>query len=377
MAFGLGTNKGETDCNLMPMQRAWVVMNRRSSQGGAFPAADTTQDNPAQSSPTWLKDTEGENMITEGHPPEESNAVIQLNVGGVSYATTMGTLLAREPDSFFRQLFAVDGLDIHRHVARRFSDGTYFIDRDGELFAYILDYLRNGKLLLPDSFKEMARLREEVLFYQLEGLMQQLMPFYNLKYPPKNPSPHNGCNSAGSGTGVGGNGNAAAASTNPLCETGGFVTLGYRGTFAFGRDGQADVKFRKLHRILVCGKASLCREVFGDTLNESRDPDREGSERYTSRLYLKHQCLERACDNLAEKGFKLVTACSSGANGLTTTAVQAQTGGTQEFMNQRNSGDLEEQRWAHYTEYVFYREPQIFLLGCPPNSCSPIQSPRI
>lgn len=74
---------------------------------------------------------------------------------------------------------------------------------------------------------------------------------------------------------------------------GGFITLGYRGTFAFGRDGQADVKFRKLHRILVCGKVALCREVFADTLNESRDPDREGSERYTSRLYLKHQCLER------------------------------------------------------------------------------------
>lgn len=74
---------------------------------------------------------------------------------------------------------------------------------------------------------------------------------------------------------------------------GGFITLGYRGTFAFGRDGQADVKFRKLHRILVCGKATLCREVFADTLNESRDPDREGAERYTARLYLKHQCLER------------------------------------------------------------------------------------
>lgn len=62
----------------------------------------------------------------------------------------------------------------------------------------------------------------------------------------------------------------------------------------FSRDGQADVKFRKLHRILVCGKAQLCREVFGETLNESRDPDREGAERYTSRLYLKHQCLEKA-----------------------------------------------------------------------------------
>lgn len=32
----------------------------------------------------------------------------------------------------------------------------------------------------------MARLREEVIFYQLEGLMQQLLPFYNQKYPPKN-----------------------------------------------------------------------------------------------------------------------------------------------------------------------------------------------
>uniref|UniRef100_A0A0M3JB54 KCTD8/12/16 H1 domain-containing protein n=1 Tax=Anisakis simplex TaxID=6269 RepID=A0A0M3JB54_ANISI len=71
-----------------------------------------------------------------------------------------------------------------------------------------------------------------------------------------------------------------------------------------------------LHRILVCGKVSLCREVFGDTLNESRDPDREGHERYTSRLYLKHQCLEKACDTMAEKGFKLVATCCSGANGL-------------------------------------------------------------
>lgn len=26
-------------------------------------------------------------------------------------------------------------------------------------------------------------------------------------------------------------------------------------------------------------------------------------------------------------------------------------------MNHRNCGDYEEQRWAHYTEYVFYREP--------------------
>lgn len=41
----------------------------------------------------------------------------------------------------------------------------------------------------------------------------------------------------------------------------GYITVGYRGTFAFGRDGLADVKFRKLSRILVCGRVQLCREV--------------------------------------------------------------------------------------------------------------------
>ena len=58
------------------------------------------------------------------------------------------------------------------------------------------------------------------------------------------------------------------------CTEPGFILVGYRGTFQFGRDGLADVKFRKISRILVSGRVSICREVFGDTLNESRDPDR-------------------------------------------------------------------------------------------------------
>ena len=62
--------------------------------------------------------------------------------------------------------------------------------------------------------------------------------------------------------------------------------MGYRGTFAFGRDGLADVKFRKISRILVSGRVRLCREIFGDTLNEGRDPDRAGglTDRYMVRL---------------------------------------------------------------------------------------------
>ena len=36
----------------------------------------------------------------------------------------------------------------------------------------------------------------------------------------------------------------------------GFITLGYRGTFASGRGDLADVKFRKLNRILVRKKVA-------------------------------------------------------------------------------------------------------------------------
>ena len=42
----------------------------------------------------------------------------------------------------------------------------------------------------------------------------------------------------------------------------GYITLGYRGTFAIGRGDMSTTGFRKLTRLLVCGKSALCREVF-------------------------------------------------------------------------------------------------------------------
>ena len=45
--------------------------------------------------------------------------------------------------------------------------GKYFIDRDGVLFRYILDYLRNKKLVLPENFQETKRLATEAEFYEL------------------------------------------------------------------------------------------------------------------------------------------------------------------------------------------------------------------
>ncbi|KAL7303948.1 hypothetical protein TKK_0003606 [Trichogramma kaykai] len=123
----------------------------------------------------------------------------------------------------------------------------------------------------------------------------------------------------------------------------GYITIGYRGSFAFGREGLADVKFRKLSRILVCGRVMLCRDVFGETLNESRDPDHGQSDRYTSRFFLKHSSIEQAFDMLQEQGFKLVASCGSGTAG----------GNVAEL---KPGVDLEENRWNHYNEFVFVRE---------------------
>ncbi|CAI5443670.1 unnamed protein product [Caenorhabditis angaria] len=268
--------------------------------------------------------------------------IITLNVGGTIYSTTRQTLL-KDPATLLATIASSSDVTSATDAIIILADGTIFIDRDGALFAHVLNFLRTDKLSLPEDFRDTARLRDEAEFYGLEKMAGALA---GAAISVSRPRTANGYNN---GTGA---------------ETGGYITLGYRGTFAFGRDGQADVKFRKLHRILVCGRATLCREVFSDTLNESRDPGGpDDIERYTSRLYLKHQCLERACDLMAEKGFKLVATCCSGANGLSATnhPILASNMGSisqSDLMNQRNCGDYEEQRWAHYTEYVFFREPQ-------------------
>lgn len=38
----------------------------------------------------------------------------------------------------------------------------YFIDRDGHMFRYILNFLRTSKLLLPDDFKVSVRVSYQV-----------------------------------------------------------------------------------------------------------------------------------------------------------------------------------------------------------------------
>ena len=127
----------------------------------------------------------------------------------------------------------------------------YFIDRDGVLFRYVLDYLRNGKLVLPESFRELRRLEREAEFFRLSDLTRSV---HQLRCGTED-GEHPG---GGPDLEV-----SSAAETADKASLGGrrepgFITVGYRGTFAFGRDGGiADVKFRKMWRILISGRVSI------------------------------------------------------------------------------------------------------------------------
>lgn len=67
----------------------------------------------------------------------------------------------------FENILGVEGI-------AKDAKGKVFIDRDGVLFRYILDYLRNQNIVLPENFHEKARLRAEAEFFQLEGLLRSL-----------------------------------------------------------------------------------------------------------------------------------------------------------------------------------------------------------
>ncbi len=57
-------------------------------------------------------------------------------------------------------------------LARR--AGRHFIDRDGVLFRYTLDFLRNQKLTLPENFHERERLAEEAAYFEIGSMLAAL-----------------------------------------------------------------------------------------------------------------------------------------------------------------------------------------------------------
>lgn len=92
-------------------------------------------------------------------------AIIKLNVGGTSFATTL-TTLRRFPTSLLGVMFS------GRHRMQKDENGAYFIDRDGAVFRYILSYLR-----APENFSIDLVAQDE------RRLLMREFDFFGLHFP--------------------------------------------------------------------------------------------------------------------------------------------------------------------------------------------------
>ena len=95
---------------------------------------------------------------------------IKLDIGGHVYTTSMQTL-ARDPNSMIAAMFS------GKHELHQETDGSYFIDRDGTYFRYILNFLRDGYIdagTLPNEAVALKELLREAKYYQLNELAEYL-----------------------------------------------------------------------------------------------------------------------------------------------------------------------------------------------------------
>ncbi|KAL6117783.1 kctd16 [Pungitius sinensis] len=253
--------------------------------------------------------------------------VIELNVGGQVYYTRH-TTLSSFPNSLLGKLFS-NKKGSSNDLSRDFR-GRYFIDRDGFLFRYVLDYLRDKQVVLPDHFPERGRLKREAEYFQLPDLAK-LLSSEDSKLLPDDLY-NSDLDDASQGS------DQRFYPSYSSDRRYGYITVAFKGACAGGgRESQIDVKTKKLSKIFISSRIGLAKEVFGDALNENRDLDRP-PDRYTCRFYLKFRHLERAFDMLSESGFH-IAACNSS---LTASSI----------------GHYADDRvWSNYAQYIFYRGP--------------------
>ena len=106
---------------------------------------------------------------------------IKLDIGGHIFSCSRSTLCKYE-DSMLAAMFS------GRHELVKGEDGTYFIDRDGTYFRYILNFLRDGITVnadLPESKTALREIRRESDYYQLHLLTNIIDEL--LSAPPESP----------------------------------------------------------------------------------------------------------------------------------------------------------------------------------------------
>ncbi|XP_062408609.1 BTB/POZ domain-containing protein KCTD14 [Sardina pilchardus] len=96
-------------------------------------------------------------------PGVQLPSVVQLNIGGHVYSTTVGTL-RKIPNSKLYEMFSGPS------KPKTDAEGRYFIDRDGTYFGLILEYLRTQAV----PTRHVQEVRREAVFYELKPLVKVL-----------------------------------------------------------------------------------------------------------------------------------------------------------------------------------------------------------
>ena len=97
------------------------------------------------------------------------SSAVKLNVGGQHFVTSVQTL-RKDPNSMLAAMFS------GTFDTKPSEDGSFFIDRDGKHFRFILNYLRDRELTLPEGATFLRELRKEAEFYQIQGILDELKP---------------------------------------------------------------------------------------------------------------------------------------------------------------------------------------------------------
>jgi hypothetical protein len=107
---------------------------------------------------------------------EAQEGRVELNIGGFRFETSVHTL-RRLPHTFFDAYFS------GRYAQDVCADGSIFVDRDGAHFGHVLEYMRNGVVLVAESGAHpsvslLRALKREFGFYCIELCAEQSMVPY-------------------------------------------------------------------------------------------------------------------------------------------------------------------------------------------------------
>eukprot|EP01112_Ceratiomyxa_fruticulosa_P017831 TRINITY_DN5625_c0_g1_i1.p1 TRINITY_DN5625_c0_g1~~TRINITY_DN5625_c0_g1_i1.p1 ORF type:complete len:160 (-),score=10.66 TRINITY_DN5625_c0_g1_i1:59-538(-) len=104
-----------------------------------------------------------------------SSRIVKLNVGGVLFTTTSSTLTSHG-ENFF------SGLLSGRFGDLKDENGAFFIDRNGEYFSHILEFLRTSELTVPQGVDKKL-ISREARFYSIESLYTMIDAELEEKFP--------------------------------------------------------------------------------------------------------------------------------------------------------------------------------------------------